>query len=51
MKKRTDKEITVAQDVLQSLINYCMRHDQTGLTIPELKATIVTLELNKRVKK
>ncbi len=47
MTKRTKKEITVAQELLQSLINYCLRQNQTGMTISELHATIATLELEK----
>jgi len=47
---RTDKQIQVAQDVIQSLVNYCVRQKKEGLDIAELNATIVTLELEKRMK-
>ena len=50
MTKRTKKEIKVAQALLESLINYCVRQKKTGLTIPEMKATIATLELESRMK-
>ena len=50
MTKRTDKEIQVAQEVIQSLVNYCMRHKKESLTIREMEATIVTLELEKMMK-
>ncbi len=45
--KRTKKELTVAQDVIESLIAYCLRHDIDGLDIDTLRATVATLELEK----
>jgi len=47
---RTDKEIDVAQEVIQSLINYCGRQKKKSLSLSEMKATIVTLELEKMLK-
>ena len=47
---RTDKELDVAQEVIESLINYCKRHKKKSLNICEMKATIVTLELEKMIK-
>ena len=44
---RTTKELTIAQDVLESLISFCKRNNKEGLDIAELRATIVTLELEK----
>ncbi len=44
---RTNQEITVAQEVIQSLINWCGRRNRKTITITELNSTIVTLELEK----
>ena len=44
---RSDRDITIAQELLESLINYCIRNDKKGLDIAELKASIATLELER----
>jgi len=47
-KRRTNKEIKIGQEMVQSLINYCKRNKRTTLKLHELKACIVTLELGKQ---
>ena len=44
---RTNPEIRVAQEVLESLLGYCKRQKKNSLSVAEIKATIITLELEK----
>lgn len=44
---RSDAELVVAQQVIQSLINYCERNKKKSLDMAELRATIATLELER----